>query len=185
MTRVRSTKRQRSADPPPGGVAVGFPPLTVSREALLRNRSDRAFRVLVDQLLTFGAELRKAREALAHALGVTPPQYRILMAIARHTGREAISISEVAEALGVSLPFVVKQTRLLMDSGRLVKRIDASDRRRVQLLLTRRSVQAITKLASVQVGVNDTLFGSLSRKDLETLSRLLSGLIASAQKLTL
>jgi DNA-binding MarR family transcriptional regulator len=184
MTRVRATARERPANPPLAGPA-GFPPLTVSREALLRNGSDRAFRILVDQLLTFGVELRKAREALAQALGVTPPQYRILMAIARHTGPEAISVSEVAESLCVSLPFVVKQTRLLMDNGRLVKRIDASDRRRVQLILTRRSIQAIGKLASVQVGVNDTLFGSLSRKDVEILSRLLAGLIASAQKLAL
>jgi MarR family transcriptional regulator, organic hydroperoxide resistance regulator len=184
MRRARVTKSERPAETRPAA-AADFPPLTVSREALLRDGSDRAFRTLVDQMLNFGTELRRARQSLAQALGVTPPQYRILMAIARHRGPEAISVSEVADALGVSLPFVVKQTGMLVLSGGLLKRTDAGDRRRVQLILTRRSVEAITKLAPMQVGLNDALFGSLSRQDVETLSGLLSGLIASAQKLDL
>jgi DNA-binding MarR family transcriptional regulator len=182
---ARSTKREGPADSTGKAAPLDFPPLTVSREALLRDGSDRAFRALVDQMLGFGVELQKVRESLAGALGVTPPQYRILMAIARYAGPGAISVSEVAEALGVSLPFVVKQIGLLVDSGRLLKRTDTSDRRRVQLFLTRRSVTAITRLAPRQVGVNDMLFGSLSRKDVGTLTRLLAGLLASAKNLEL
>jgi DNA-binding MarR family transcriptional regulator len=182
---VRSTKREGPPDSPRKTAPVDFPPLTVSRDALLRDGSDRTFRALVDQMLGFGVQLQKARESLAGALGVTPPQYRILMAIARHAGPGAISVSEVAEALGVSLPFVVKQVGLLVDSGRLLKRTDVSDRRRVRLFLTRQSAAAITRLAPRQVGVNDTLFGSLSRRDVETLTRLLAGLLASAKKLEL
>ncbi len=185
MTRVRPTKARPSADSLPKAAALDFPPLTVSRKALLRDGSDRAFRVLVDQLLSFGVELRKARETLARALGVTPPQYRILMAIARHAGPEAMSASEVADALGVSLPFVVKQTGLLVEGGRLLKRTDAGDRRRAQLILTRRRVDAIRQLAPTQIALNDALFGGLSRGDVERLSALLSVLLASGRKLAL
>ena len=184
MQDKRQDRSRHLATPAVQG-SPNFPPPTVSRAALLVQGSDVPFRELVDSMLAFGAELQKARETLARAIGMTPPQYSILMAVARHAGSDAVSVGEVAEILRVSLPFVVKQTGILVREGALLKKTDARDRRRVNLALTPRSIEAIRDLAPMQVRLNDALFASLSGGDAAALSNTMKGLLASARTLAL
>ena len=62
-------------------------PATASRQALLEAGSDDRFRQLVYDLLTISVRMETAREHLARRLGVSGPQYSILMAIARLVAR--------------------------------------------------------------------------------------------------
>ena len=160
-------------------------PLTVSRAELLTGGRDDAFRALITDMLRFGAELQAAREALAHALGVTPPQYTILMAVARSDDPGGPTVSEVAAELEVSVPFIVTQSRALVAAGLLCKQADKLDRRRVRLLITSPGRRALVKLASRQRRLNDTLFAPLSRADFKTLQRVMRALLASSRALDL
>ena len=67
-------------------------PATVSRPALLENGSDDRFRQLVYDLLTVSVRMEAAREHLARRLGVSGPQYSILMAIARLQGPHGVRV---------------------------------------------------------------------------------------------
>jgi DNA-binding MarR family transcriptional regulator len=156
----------------------GFPPRTVSRPVLLVDGRDDAFRELIRDLVDFSARLQGIREEIARAMGVSSPQYNILMCIA-HCNDQNISVGKVAESLRVSVPFVVTETRRLVDAGFLIKESDLQDRRRVYLRLTALAVSALQKAAPLQRGVNDILFESLGRKEFAQLQKIVSGLLQS------
>jgi DNA-binding MarR family transcriptional regulator len=156
----------------------GFPPLTVSRPALLADGRDDTFRELVRDLVDFSARLQGIREEIARAMGVSSPQYNILMCIA-HCDDQNITVGQLAELLRVSVPFVVTETRRLVDAGLLIKQNDVQDRRRVYLHLTPQAVAAMTEVAPLQRGVNDILFESLGQKELAQLKTVISGLLQS------
>lgn len=152
-------------------------PLTTSRAALLVGGSDRPFRDMVRDLVDFSARLQQIREGIARGMGLTPPQYNMLMTLSQLG--DDVTVGDLAERLRVSVPFVVTETRRLVVLGLLEKRPDAVDRRRVMLVLTAKAWAALDDIAPLQVSVNDTLFGTLAAGDLETLTRLTRGLLSS------
>jgi DNA-binding MarR family transcriptional regulator len=152
-------------------------PLTTSRAALLVKGNDRSFRELVHNLVDFSGRLQEIREAIARGMGVTSPQYNVLMTLS-HFGDD-VTVGDLAERLRVSVPFVVTETRRLEALGLLEKRPDAMDRRRVMLLLTAKARVALRDIAPLQVSVNDVLFSTLSARDFSTLGRLTKGLLSS------
>ena len=134
-------------------------PLTLSRADLLVDGRDDAFRGMLADMLHFGARLRNAREELAQAMGVSAPQYAILMAIARC--ETPPTVSEIAAALRVSVPFIVAQNRFLVAASLLDKHADPKDGRRVRLALTPAARKALVKLAPLQRRINDGLFANI------------------------
>lgn len=159
----------------------GFPPVTVTLEALLEQGSDRRFRSLVGNLVTFGAEILRIREAIAAQLGISAPRFNILTAIAA-LHDEAPSVSRIARRLGVSVPFVVTETGQLLARGLIEKTTDPSDRRRVQLRLSPRGRAALEEVAPFQRQVNDLLFEGLSHEDFDHLDRVMGTLVHSAER---
>src|SRR6187402_2193259 len=107
-----------------------FPPLTISRPALLKGGRD-----VIQNLVDFSFGLAQIRETLARQAGLTPPQYRLLMELARWAQTKR-TVGEIAEALNVSLPFITTETRRLAAAGLIRKISNAEDRRRVDLSLT-------------------------------------------------
>src|SRR6476660_7008212 len=98
--------------PPSNRKANPWPPPTVSRSQLLEGGKDDSFRSLVDDMVRFGAVLQTIRERLARHMGVTPPQYSMLMHLARWEPGE-LATSRLAAALGVTVAFVVTESNKL------------------------------------------------------------------------
>ena len=155
-------------------------PLTLSRPDLLVDGGDDAFRGMVSDMLHFGAALRDARERLAHAMGVSAPQYAILMAIARCKTPGGPTVSEIAAALRVSVPFIVAQNRALVAGSLLGKRPDPADGRRVRLSLTPAARSALVKLAPLQRRINDALFATITGAEFDTMRRAMRKLATDA-----
>lgn len=153
-----------------------FPPLTISRAELLVGGRDRDFRAVVRDLVEFAARLQEIREALARGVGLAPPQYKIVMALAQREG-QAATVSEMAEELRVTVPFVVTETRRLVSAGLLRKQADTDDRRRVNLTLTGQGRAIVRWLAPLQRSVNDVLFANLTARDLKALGKLARNLL--------
>jgi DNA-binding MarR family transcriptional regulator len=144
-------------------------PLTLSRPDLLVDGRDDAFRGMLADMLHFGAALRNAREELAQAMGVTAPQYAILMAIARWDTPGGPSVSDIAASLRVSVPFIVAQNRFLVAASLLDKQPDPHDGRRIRLALTPAARKALVKLAPLQRRINDALFATVTTDEFHTL----------------
>jgi DNA-binding MarR family transcriptional regulator len=113
-------------------------PATASRQALLEAGSDDRFRQLVYDLLTISVRMETAREHLARRLGVSGPQYSILMAIARLQDRHGVRVGGVAKALHVTSAFIATETGRLARLGLLSKSPNPKDRRGILLALTPR-----------------------------------------------
>lgn len=123
-------------------------------------------------LLLFGDALRQAREQIVAAMGVSAPQYAILMAMARF-GANGPTVSEVAGILRVSVPFIVAQDRGLVAAGLLRKQPDREDARWVRLVLPPTCRAALKRLAPLQCRINDTLFAGLDAVEFSALHRAL------------
>ena len=118
-----------------------FPPLTVSREQLLTGKRDTEFRELVQNLLRFSTQIQAIRGGLAWRMGVTQPQYNIMLAIAHFSSALGTTIGEISQQLNVTEPFIVEETRKLVVAGLVEKRGNATDRRRVQIHLTKVGIE--------------------------------------------
>jgi DNA-binding MarR family transcriptional regulator len=157
-----------------------FPPKTVSRSELLVDGSDEAFRALVDDLSHFASRLQQIRDGLARRMGVTTPQYSILMALARRPEEGAMGVKALAERLRVSVPFVVNETKKLERLGLAGKLPVAQDKRKVDIVLTDEGRRAIAEVSAIQKDVNDVLFGSLDEASFHELSKLTRELLVSS-----
>jgi hypothetical protein len=76
--------------------------LTVAKPDLLDGESDLRFRDLLYDFFAFGSRLEEARSRFATYIGLTPPQYLILIAIGRGTPEHELGVAQVADRLHLS-----------------------------------------------------------------------------------
>jgi len=152
---------------------------TVSLPALKDDdgRSDRTFRQLLYDIATAATHLESARSFLASRVGVTPPQYNIVMIVAQYGGRVGISVSEVAAHLHVTNTFVTNETHKLVKLGLVSKGPNPLDARGVLLRLSAEGERRVRKLEPDLLLVNDHLFRRLSQRDFRDLARIVAALI--------
>jgi MarR family transcriptional regulator, organic hydroperoxide resistance regulator len=139
-------------------------PATASRPALLEGGSDRRFRQLVYDLLTISVRMETVRTYLARQIGITGPQYSVLVAIAQFQGAEGVSVSKVAEVLHVSGAFITAETRQLERVGLVIKAINPRDRRGVLLRLTPNGERQMIAISPAIMAINDKFFAPLTRR---------------------
>jgi DNA-binding MarR family transcriptional regulator len=152
-------------------------PPTVSAPALLSGGTDARFRQLVYDLFTVSVRMEAVRDALARELGVSGPQYSILMAIARLAGDAGVPVGQVADQLHVTGAFVTVEAGKLVRAKLVEKSPNPKDGRSVLLRLSARGAQRLERLAPKVCAVNDRFFGVLDRGDFETLARAAAALV--------
>ncbi len=152
-------------------------PPTVSSRALTDGDSDARFRQMVYDLFTVSSRMENVRDALAKSLGVTGPQYSILMAIARLEGAEGVPVNLVADRLHVTGPFVTVETGKLARRGLVEKRRNPGDGRGVLLRLSTEGERRLTALSPVVCAVNDRFFGALDRTEFRNLAGIAAALV--------
>jgi len=102
---------------------------------------DRDMDIDIDytRLLHFRTGIRRFlnwSEGQATALGITPAQHQLLLAIRGHAGRERPTISDVAESLVLRHNSAVGLVDRAVDVGLVVREVDERDARVVRLRLT-------------------------------------------------
>lgn len=157
---------------------------TVSRPDLLDpDGGDGTFRAMVYDLLAVGARMQNVRDHLAAEMGVSGPQYAILMAVF-HLQEEVggAGVRAVARRLHVSGPFVTAQANHLVSAGLIEKRRNPKDGRGVWLCLTDEGSRRISDTAPVIQNANDAFFGSLDSVHFLVLSDIAARLEESSAK---
>jgi DNA-binding MarR family transcriptional regulator len=157
-------------------------PLTTSRRALLKGGSDRDFRALVHDLLTVSSRMELVRGHLGARMGVSGPQYSVLVATAHLQGEGGVSVSDLAEALHVSNAFIASETGKLAQRRLVHKRINPSDRRGVLLSIAPAGRIEIGKIGEEIRAINDLFFGALDAKSFAALSAAVNALVGSSRK---
>jgi DNA-binding MarR family transcriptional regulator len=170
-----ATKRVRQAE-------VFRLPTTASRSALLDNGSDERLRQLVYDLLTIATRMNLLREHLGRGMGLSGPQYSVLMAIAQLQGRIGVGVGTVAKRLHVSSAFIATETGKLSQIGLVIKRANPKDRRGVLLSLSR-SAQALIERNRDEIrATNDAFFCNLSRKEFIAMSSTMASVVQGSRR---
>ena len=71
----------------------------MSRPALLEKGTDDRFRRLVYDLLTIASRMTTVREHLGARMGISAPQYSLLMAVGQFQGERGVGVTAVAKVL--------------------------------------------------------------------------------------
>ena len=157
-------------------------PATVSRPALLERGSDNRFRQLVYDLLTISVRMETVRTHLARRIGITGPQYSVLVAIAQFQDADGVSVNKVAEVLHVSGAFITAETRRLERLGLVIKAINPRDRRGVLLRLTPNGERQMIAISPAIMAINDKFFAPLTRRAFRQFAHSAAQLVGSSRQ---
>jgi DNA-binding MarR family transcriptional regulator len=157
-------------------------PATVSRAALLDGGSDGRFRALVADLFTISTRMELVREHLGRRMGISAPQYSLMVAVAHLQGQNGISVGALAQALHVTSAFVASETGKLARRGLLLKRTNPLDGRGMLLSVAPAGRLAVDRVSAEIRAVNDLFFGALDGASFAALSAAACTLIESSGK---
>lgn len=157
------------------------PALTVSRRALLRSGDDQRFREMISDLITVSLHIQRVRAMLAARIGISGPQYSILLAIARMEPGEVANVRGMAAYLHVSAAFVTAEAGKLARKGLVAKSPNSTDGRSVLLSLTRTGEARLAALTPAIRAVNDRFFASLDAGDFANLARMARALARDSE----
>ena len=176
------SKPARAEAKPGNGAAAYVLPPTVSCGALLEKGSDRRFRTLVNDLLTIASRMEVVRAHLGRRMGVSGPQYSVLVAVAHLQGERGVNVGTVARAMHVSSAFIASESGKMARLGLLLKRSNPLDRRGVLLSLAPAGRLKIDRLSAEIRAINNLFFGTLDASAFAALSGAAGTLVKGSSK---
>lgn len=108
------------------------------------------------------------------------PEWRVMAVVARYPG---ISAVDVVARTAMDKVAVSRAVNRLVEAGRLLRRNDATDRRRVQLQLSPAGRAVYRKVVPVARSYEQNLESVLSERELDVLDALLAKLMVRAHEL--
>ena len=139
-------------------------------------KNQETIRRFVWAINSVGVHLEELRYFWARALGISGPQWMILMALADLDQKDGVPVNVVSKKLHVDSSFVTTQSKLLEKKGFLRRKTSTEDARIVQMSLTDKTYKYLAGLAAQQEALNEFIFAELSDKQLGELTNTLSGL---------
>jgi MarR family transcriptional regulator, organic hydroperoxide resistance regulator len=149
------------------------------------SRNQDAVRHFTWAIAAINVHLEEIRYFWAKALGISGPQWMILMALADMDQDEGVPVNAVSKKLHVDSSFVTTQSKLLEKKGFLRRKTSAEDARIVQMSLTDKTYKHLAGLASQQEALNDFIFAELNERELDDLNSKLTALQRRLEKATL
>jgi DNA-binding MarR family transcriptional regulator len=110
--------------------------------------------------------LENIRRVWAKILGISGPQWLILMAISELDQGNGISVTDVSGKLSVHSTFVTAQTKLLEKTSLVIRRGSPVDARIVLLSLTDKARRQIEQISIQRTSIADSIFGDVSNAKL-------------------
>jgi len=116
-------------------------------------------RQLAWEIASINSYLEEIHRIWASALGLSYPQFRLLMALSMGDG---VAVNVVAKMLHVEASFVTSQSKALEKRGLLHRRPCSTDRRVVQLSLSDRTYRQLGDLVKQQAALDEFIFKDFS-----------------------
>src|SRR6266576_5501096 len=128
------------------------------------------------EIAAINVHLQEIRYFWAKALGVSGPQWMILMALADLDQGEGVPVKVVSKMLHVDPSFVTTQSKMLEKKGFMRRKTSEDDARVVQMSLTDKTYKHIAGLASEQEALNEFIFAEFNDQQLDEFTNKLSAL---------
>jgi MarR family transcriptional regulator, organic hydroperoxide resistance regulator len=129
-----------------------------------------------------GVHLEELRYFWAKTLGISGPQWMILMALSDMDKGDGVPVNVVSKKLHVDSSFVTTQSKLLEKKGFLRRKTSTEDARIVQMSLTDKTYKHIANLAARQDELNDFIFAEIDNRELAELTGRLGQLRSRLEK---
>jgi DNA-binding MarR family transcriptional regulator len=129
-----------------------------------------------------GVHLEELRYFWAKALGISGPQWMILMALADLDDKDGVPVNVVSKKLHVDPSFVTTQSKMLEKKGFMRRKTSGEDARVVQMSLTDKTYKHIAGLASQQEELNNFIFAEFSDRELSEFTAKLAALKTRLEK---
>src|SRR5258708_2527693 len=122
------------------------------------------------QIASISVHLQEIRHFWAKALGISGPQWMILMALAEMDKGDGVSGKAVSKMLHVAPSFVTTQSKMLEKKGFMRRKASEDDARIVQMSLTDKTYKHMANLASQQEALNEFIFAEFGDRELTELT---------------
>jgi DNA-binding MarR family transcriptional regulator len=149
-----------------------LPPPTTSLPALLENGSDQTFRAAVEAGWRSAQSLMAIMTRLAAEVGISPPQYSIMMILAY--AERGLSVGDLASRLRVSQPFITAEIGKLVTSRLVIKRLNPADKRSVLVALSVKGRRVTNRIALLLRDINDVIYRDMTRKEFEAIRKFIN-----------
>src|SRR5215216_2855534 len=123
-------------------------------------------RRLAWEIAAINVHLQEIRYFWAQALGISGPQWMILMALADLDQGNGVPVKVVSKMLHVDPSFVTTQSKMLEKKGFMRRKTSEDDARIVQMSLTDKTYKQIAKLAAQQEALNEFIFAEFNDREL-------------------
>ena len=137
------------------------------------------------EIASINVYLQELRYFWAKALGISGPQWMILMALADLDQGEGVPVKVVSKMLHVDPSFVTTQSKMLEKKGFMRRKTSGEDARVVQMSLTDKTYKHIAGLASQQEELNKFIFAEFSDRELSEFTDKLAALKNRIEKASL
>ena len=128
------------------------------------------------EIASINVHLQELRYFWAKTLGISGPQWMILMALADLDKGDGVPVKVVSKMLHVDSSFVTTQSKLLEKKGFMRRKTSENDARVVKMSLTDKSYKHIANLASQQEALNEFIFAEFSDRELTEFTGKLASL---------
>lgn len=157
--------------------------------AEIEEQIDRAVRDFIWNIVEIHSQLEDIHKSWAQMLGISEPQWLILMAIDELDEGRGVSGIAVSNKLRIHPAFVTNQTKKLENLEFLSRVTSPDDGRFLQISLTEKARAEITKLSIKRQALISTMFGELDHDSLAYLNKRLASIAknsrVASQKLTI
>ncbi|CCD86952.1 conserved protein of unknown function [Bradyrhizobium sp. ORS 285] len=128
------------------------------------------------EISTINVHLEELRYFWAKRIGISGPQWMILMAISELDRGEGVAVNAAAKRLHVDPSFVTTQSKLLEKKGFMERKPAPNDARVVLMSLTAKTSEQFAELETQQAQVFAFIFEEFDTRELATFTDKLSGL---------
>ena len=134
------------------------------------------------EIASISAHLEELRQFWARTLGITGPQWMIIMALADHDRGEGVAVNVVSKMLHVDPSFVTTQSKLLEKKGFVRRKTATEDARIVKMSLTDKTSKHMASLAAQQESLNEYIFSAFNDRGLADLTEKLGTIKGRLEK---
>ncbi|MDI4233620.1 MarR family transcriptional regulator [Bradyrhizobium sp. 31Argb] len=142
-----------------------------------------------DSIRQFGREIASLHASLdelyqswAKTLGITGPQWKIMLILADAGDDSGLSVGKVSKILNVEASFVTTQSKILEKEGLIQRKTSRRDGRIVNLSLTHRALEHLEGLAPRRDSLIEFIFAEFAPGELDELSGKLFSLKERLEK---
>ena len=128
------------------------------------------------EIASISVHLEELRHFWAKTLGVSGPQWMMIVAMADMDRGGGVPVNAVSKMLHVDPSFVTTQSKLLEKKGYIRRKPSSEDARIVNMSLTDKTYKHLASLASHQDSLNEFIFAEFGAKELDELTAKLAAL---------